>query len=261
MSNKIGEIVIDTVVFDLGGTLVEYAGAYDAWPDLETPGLQAAYQFLRQTAVLPPFPRFRDAGFALLPVLWRRAQQTDANFRVDDLLVQTLHALELPPASEIEIGIAAQKYTAAIQAQAFPMPHAPETVAALKAAGFKIGLVSNTMFAGAAHQADMARFGLVDYFDAMVFSADENKWKPTPLPFFQVLEKLDAAGATAVYVGDDPASDVAGAHAAGMRAVYFRSSGRFHLPDHLQPDATINSLTDLPDILAAWKNNRKRIHR
>ena len=62
------------IIFDLGGTLIEYAGPYATWPALETPGLQAAYGHLQAHGVaLPTFAAFRDAGFAILPGRWQAA--------------------------------------------------------------------------------------------------------------------------------------------------------------------------------------------
>jgi putative hydrolase of the HAD superfamily len=256
-------LALTTIIFDLGGTLIEYAGNYDKWPDLETPGFHAAYDFLEDELTLPPFAHFRDTGFALLPLLWRQAQLTEANFQVVDLLAATLRGIgaRLTDATAVSPGLefpvelvaaAAAQYTTAIQTQAAVMPHAVETVAAIKAEGFKIGLISNTMFPGSAHQADLVRFGLADYFDTMVFSADENKWKPTPAPFLHALDVLQENGAAAVYIGDDPASDVVGAHAAGMKAIYFQSSHRFQLPDGVIPDGAIHTLPELLKLLASW---------
>ena len=246
-------MTLNTIVFDLGGTLIEYAGEYDSWPDLETPGFRAAYAFLQQEMELPPFARFRDTGFSLLPLLWRQAQRTTANFRVVDLLTATLNAVGAGSPNGL-VDEAAAQYTAAIQAQAWLIPDARETLAAVKEAGFKIGLVSNTMFPGKAHQEDLIRFGLADFFDTMLFSADENKWKPTPDPFLHVLEALQERGETAVYIGDDPASDVVGAQSAGMRAIYYRSSNRFALPADVKPDAAVTALPELPDLLQSWRD-------
>ena len=41
-------------------------------------------------------------------------------------------------------------------------------------------------------------------------------------------------------------------HGAGMRAVLIRASQRFHLPDWLTPDATIENLLELTAVLADW---------
>lgn len=247
-------LAVDTVVFDLGGTLIEYAGEFAVWPDLETPGFTAAYQHLNQNGWhLPEFEVFKQAGFAILPVRWQRAARGQQNLTVADLLADALQSNGITRIPQQSLEEAARLYEAAICAQATVMPQAREVVAQVKAAGFKLGLVSNTMFTGQAHMADMKRFGLLDYFDAMVFSADVNKWKPTAAPFLHVLDELGVDGETAVYIGDDPGSDMVGGQRAGMRTIHYRSSNRFAEPADIQPDARIEKLNDLLPILSQWQ--------
>lgn len=244
---------IETVIFDLGGTLIEYAGPYATWPLLETPGFEAAYGYLWQKGYsLPEFSQFRDAGFGLLPHRWQAATRHEQNLRVVDLLADSLNLVGAKNVSEADVMAAAVEYGTAIQSQAWMVAQAAETVAEVKAAGYKVGLVSNTMFPGDLHRADMARFGLLAHFDATVFSADVNMWKPNAAPFWHVLELLGATADTAVYIGDDPASDVAGGQAAGMSTIYFKSSQRFAKPNGLQPHAEIEHLTELLPLLASW---------
>jgi putative hydrolase of the HAD superfamily len=247
-------MTVSAVVFDLGGTLIEYAGTYERWPDLETPGFTAAYDYLRGQGVeLPDFTRFRDLGFAALPGRWQGATAGAQNLRLIDFLAEVTQVCGVEAVEPAWLMEAAERYQAAVQAQAAPLPGARETVAHLKAEGYKLGLISNTMFAGKAHEADLERFGLIDYFDTMLFSADVNKWKPNPEPFIHVLEDLGVAPRAAVFVGDDPANDVIGGQRAGMRTVYYASSGRFSHPPEAQPDARIENLAELPPILARWQ--------
>lgn len=76
--------------------------------------------------------------------------------------------------------------------------------------------------------------------------------KPSP-DFFRLA--LDAAGVAperAVMVGDDLAADVAGAQRVGVRAVLVRTGKGSDLhpdPGAAEPDATIDSLAALPDLL------------
>src|SRR5919109_1143617 len=77
--------------------------------------------------------------------------------------------------------------------------------------------------------------------------------KPTATYFEAALEELDAAPSDAVMVGDDVESDVGGAKRIGMRGVLVRT-GKFRR-DTLeaaepQPDAVIDSVAELPDLLA-----------
>lgn len=246
-------MAIETVIFDLGGTLIEYAGEYEHWPELETPGFAAAYEVLSQNGrTLPAFETFRQAGFTHLPRMWQAATRKEANLQVHALLGAALVDLGVNSFANGDLLAAAQAYGSAIQQQATLIDGAVETVTAVKAAGYKVGLVSNTMFPGEMHRSDMARFGLLDQFDATVFSADVNKWKPNADPFLHVLAGLGVGAETAVYVGDDPASDVVGGHAAGLRTIYFPSSQRFPQPDGVKPDGQIESLAELLPLLATW---------
>jgi putative hydrolase of the HAD superfamily len=106
--------------------------------------------------------------------------------------------------------------------------------------------------------ADLARFSLLDYFDHFLFSGDVGKWKPNADPFLQLMDEMGVGedgggGKTAVYVGDDPASDVVGGRAAGMKTIYVKSTQRFHKPNGVEPDAEINQLGELIQILQKWR--------
>lgn len=246
-------MTIETVIFDLGGTLIEYAGEYANWPELETPGFAAAYAVLSQNGrTLPPFEAFRQAGFGQLPRLWQAATRREANLQVHTLIGEALADLGVNSFANGDLLAAAQAYGRAIQQQAWLIDGALAAVTAVKAAGYKVGLVSNTMFPGEMHREDMERFGLLDHFDATLFSADVNKWKPNADPFLHLLDELGMRGETAVYVGDDPASDMVGGRAAGMRTIYFPSSQRFARLDSVQPDGEISSLAELLPLLATW---------
>lgn len=246
---------ITTIIFDLGGTLIEYAGPYASWPELETPGFMAAYAYLQaQGVALPPFDDFRQVGFAMLPGRWETAVAGGQNLRLHELLTDILHtclgANGLHPAW---IHTAAELYQDAICATAHPLDGAADMLAQVQTQGYKVGLISNTMFRGTAHRRDLQRFGLNHYFHSLLFSADIGKWKPRPEPYWHVLAELGADPAQAIFVGDSPEHDVVGAQQAGMRAILIRSSQRFPLPPHVQPDATIHHLSELTAVLRHWR--------
>ena len=100
-------------------------------------------------------------------------------------------------------------------------PAAASVLEALKNRGCSLGLISNTaMTSGATFRVHLERLGLLQYFDALVFS-DEVGWaKPSREIFQTALDALGVAPEAAVHVGDDRAADVGGALRAGLRAVW-----------------------------------------
>jgi putative hydrolase of the HAD superfamily len=171
-----------------------------------------------------------------------------------DFLKEILEVCAVEKVGDDQLKQAASQYEQAICAQAVPLEAAQETLALLKGLGYQIGLLSNTMFSGSAHIADLKRFALDSYFDAMLFSADAGKWKPSPDPYLDLLNQLNIAPEQSVFVGDDPANDMIGGQKAGLRTILMRSSERFHLPDSIKPDATIAHLSELPGVLSRWSN-------
>jgi len=91
-----------------------------------------------------------------------------------------------------------------------------ESLARLKEAGLKLGVVSNSD--GRVEQALQAA-GLRQYFDVVIDSALIGVEKPDPRIFHAALDALGVAPEEALYVGDLYEVDVLGARAAGLDAV------------------------------------------
>jgi putative hydrolase of the HAD superfamily len=102
------------------------------------------------------------------------------------------------------------------------------TFEALREAGLKLGLVSNTSrdldaFVGH-HRLDV---------DAWVSSGVHGKVKPSPSIFKAVLELLGVTPAEAVMIGDSPEDDVAGAEAVGIRGLLLDRDAKLGRDDAL----------------------------
>ncbi|MBA1324070.1 HAD family hydrolase [Pseudomonas plecoglossicida] len=110
---------------------------------------------------------------------------------------------------------------------------------------YTLGVVTNG-------NADVARIGLADYFKFALCAEDLGIGKPDPAPFLEALKRGDAPAEAAVHVGDHPGDDIAGAQRAGLRAVWFNPQGKAWTGDKA-PDAQIQRLSQLPDVLARWR--------
>ena len=83
--------------------------------------------------------------------------------------------------------------------------------------GVQLGAITNG-------NADALRIdGLRDVFSFEVRASDAGHAKPHPAPFELAVERSGVPADCIAHVGDDPATDVAGARAAGMRAVLVTS--------------------------------------
>jgi putative hydrolase of the HAD superfamily len=93
---------------------------------------------------------------------------------------------------------------------------APETVALLKRRGLRIGVVSNAE--GRVEQ-DLEAAGYRGLLETVVDSHLVGVEKPDPEIFNIALKRMKVEAGSAVYVGDLPSVDIAGARAAGLGAV------------------------------------------
>jgi FMN phosphatase YigB (HAD superfamily) len=93
--------------------------------------------------------------------------------------------------------------------------------------------------------------GVIDLFAAVVVS-DEVGWrKPKPAIFEEALRRVGVGARQALFVGDRPDIDVAGAHAVEIDAVWINRAGA-PLPDGVRPPQfEIRDLTELPAIVGA----------
>ena len=83
-------------------------------------------------------------------------------------------------------------------------------------------------------------------FDTILISEGEGIHKPDRQIFCRALERFSADPRRAVFVGDHPEVDVAGARAAGMQAVWRRDP---RVTRVVEADAVIEELGDVPSLL------------
>lgn len=102
------------------------------------------------------------------------------------------------------------------------------TLDALRARGYRLGVISN---ADGRVPTLLRELGLADRFEVILDSHLVGVEKPDPRIFGLALDALDVPAAAAMYVGDFPAVDVAGARAAGLSPVLLDPLGVASAPD------------------------------
>jgi putative hydrolase of the HAD superfamily len=252
--------VIRSVIFDLGGTLVDFRshtsptgdGVAD-WRNMEERGITALYRFLIERGYTLPVQdplqgkgEFSEAMWNIANHAWGEAMAGRANGRLLDIIAATVARFGMVFDDETQMQ-AARVYTAGVGDGAFPLDGARETLRELKERGLRLGLLSNTMWPSQFHEEELIRFGLIEFLDVLVFSCEVGLWKPNAPAFRYVIGRLGVSPSEAVFVGDQPPIDVVGAQSAGLRAVWIATDG-IELGD-VHPDAVIYRLAELPDVL------------
>lgn len=111
---------------------------------------------------------------------------------------------------------------------------------------YRLGLLTNGF---ADHQRrKIAGAGIGDWFEAVVTAGDVGIRKPDGRAFQAVLSALGVAPGSALMVGDSLHSDVQGAQAFGMKAVWVIRAGK---PGEagIRPDLTVKDLAELVQAL------------
>jgi putative hydrolase of the HAD superfamily len=133
-------------------------------------------------------------------------------------------------------------------------PDVPAVLQLLAEHGVRVGIVTNAHQPMWMRDIELAHFGLLDFFpECRLSAADAGYLKPHPSIFQQALECLGVNAEEAVFVGDNPVADVAGAQGAGLLGVLrVRQPPPAMLSGLIVPDHAINSLQELPDVLDNW---------
>ena len=150
--------------------------------------------------------------------------------------------------THLDVAGALAAYHGAWDARVDHDPACVPVLQGIRARGWRTGLLSNTHWPRDLHEKWLADAGLLDLLDVRVYTSDLAHMKPHREAFLAALG--DIPPEDAVFVGDRPRDDIAGASAAGLRTVLL--TGRDVPPYDVTPDAAIPSLADLPAILDAW---------
>ncbi len=210
VSNSMGVFVmaVRAVLFDLGNTLVSYYRAED-------------FPIVLRSCVAACLAELDMPGSGIDEALFQRAMTL--NIEASDHRVRPIadRLAVLFPCFACHPG-RLERLTAAflkpIFATAVMDPAVLPTLAALREQDVLTAIVSNTPWGSPAElwRQELARHGLLSAVDAAVFCVEVGFRKPHPAPIRQALVNLGVEPAEALFVGDDPRWDVAGARAAGV---------------------------------------------
>ena len=239
--------VVRAVIFDWGGTLTP-------WHQIDFAGQWHAYARQHATASGRTDQEAEALAERILAnerEAWLRLRGDGGSARLEEILAASGVRSDDPghPAGQAA-------YEEFWEPHTVTDPQVRPLWKGLRERGVRVGVLSNTIWSRAYHDAVFARDGVLDLIDGAVYTSEISHAKPHREAFAAALAAVGVDDPTsAVYVGDRPYEDVHGAQQAGLRAVLVPHSDippDQQVPVDVQPDAVIHELLDLLPLVDAW---------
>jgi putative hydrolase of the HAD superfamily len=246
--------MLKAVLFDLDDTLLDWRGFSEDWPVYERIFLRRAFDYIcREKHQLDDFDAFAIEFRSRTMEAWNAGRSSLIAPHLGNILVASAEAVGVPVGLvEAKDLLNAYEWTAV--PGTIPFPDVIDALVLLREKGIKIAIVTNAYQPMWLRDLEIQAHGLLDHFpDCRISAADVGYLKPHPAIFQAALDKLGITPHEAVFVGDNPIADIAGAQGAGLKAVLrVTTPTPPMLSGLIVPDAAVNSLTELPPVLDAW---------
>ena len=241
---------IDAVLFDLDDTLLDWSQPTLTWEEHLRPKVNNIYDRLVAAGHTLPdrdtfFQRFqkqvRDTWDGARAAAWALPSFAEvithclAGCEVDVTRVDAddlMRAFDWQPVPGI-----------------VPFEDAVHVLQELRGNGYRLGLITNSLFPMWMRDIELQAHNLLEYLDVRVASGDVGYLKPHPSVYEHTLKLMGTTPERAVFVGDRPVNDIAGANEVGMISVLIAPPHLDRPLEGVQPHYTITSLTELLAIL------------
>ncbi|MDX1664631.1 MAG: HAD family hydrolase [Candidatus Promineifilaceae bacterium] len=244
---------VEAVIFDLDDTLIDWSGFTIGWEELARPRIDKVYDYLTghghnlcdRELFLKHYRRRVEEVWDTAREDWSAPSLANAlRFACTDAGVPG-EALDLEEVMEIYASMWG------------PVPGVEvyedtvEVLEELRRRGYRLGLITNSFFPMWMRDVELRHYELIDYFDARIASGDTDYMKPHPSIYELMLDMLNIAAEEALFVGDRPDHDIAGANESGLISVLIDPPHLNRPLDGVQPDYTITRLQELIPVLDA----------
>ncbi|MEX1247294.1 MAG: HAD family hydrolase [Anaerolineales bacterium] len=238
------------VLFDLGGTLIYFDGD---WPDVVKAANQELLSYLQALGLQLDPQRFINEFRVSLEEYYVQRESEFIEYTTARVLRTLLAEMGYPDLDPAILAPALKKLYAVSQAHWKREEDALPTLQTLRAAGYRMGVISN-----ASDDADVQTLvenaGIRGYFDFVLSSAACGIRKPNPYIFEIGLRHWGFDPHQVAMVGDTLGADILGARNAGLYSIWItRRADNPGNRDHagtIQPDAQVHTLAEVPGLLA-----------
>jgi putative hydrolase of the HAD superfamily len=241
--------LIKGIIFDLGSTLVQFTGDSRR---VEQEGAEAmAEWYLKKKHIKLDGPALVEAFLAERAVARASAIETQMEVTAQDTLREALKKIEAPANAAALVEAAIKVFFAPEEALYLAYPDAVATLKQLKGQGYRLGLYSNATD-DPLIQRMVNQNGLRPWLSPTFSSAQWGWRKPKQEPFALIAGRWNLSPAEVVVVGDTLDTDILGAQNAGIPGILVTmNESRFNANNrHIQPTASVETLSALPEIIA-----------
>jgi putative hydrolase of the HAD superfamily len=206
---------LKAILFDLGDTLLDFEPM-----DTRAVFRQAArvtYDHLAaRGCAMPAFERYARAHYRRVRWSYLWAKLTRREFNSFELL-RRFHEREGLPTEEAMLRELAWLWYSPVVAHAGVEADLLPTLEAMRGAGLRLGVISNTFVPGFVHDRHLEMEGILGLLPVRVYSSEVGHRKPDRRIFEAALERLGVRAGETLFVGDLVKTDMIGARRVGMR--------------------------------------------
>jgi 2-haloalkanoic acid dehalogenase type II len=247
--------MIRVVLFDLGSTLIYFDAS---WLEVIPRATLALCDTLRRHGLNLPREEFANRFQQRMFEYYQQRESEFIEYTTQRILQDLLAECGLGSISPQLLRRALDDFYATTQAHWQVEEDTHPTLTSLLEKGYRLGLISNASDALDVHTL-VDKAALRNYFEQILISAEVGIRKPHPRIFQLALDFFGVKPAEAVMVGDTLGADILGANQIGMRSIWITRrantpDNRDHL-DTIQPTAAVNTLSEIPALLAGWSSS------
>jgi putative hydrolase of the HAD superfamily len=237
--------MLRAVLFDLGDTLLDFE-------PMDTRAVfrrasRLTYDFMVARGVaMPDFNRYTRVYFRAVrwSYLWAKLRQREFNSLE---LLRTFHRKMDLPVDEPLLRELAWLWYEPITEQTRVEENLRATLAAIRSAGLRLGVISNTFVPGFVHDRHLEMEGLLEFLPVRIYSSEVGYRKPDKRIFQAALAQLDVTPSEVLFVGDLVKTDIVGARRMGMKTALKQPFA--NLRPHRIADHVVRRIADLALLL------------
>lgn len=247
---------ISAVLFDLDDTLLDWSGRVGSWTEITRPHVDNVHNYLTSHGhTLPDKDAFADIYRDIIVDSWAEARRTWESVCFETVLRKSCSSVGID-VGQIDFHEMMVAFDYAPIPGVVPFVDTIPLLEQLREAEYKLGIITNSMMPMWMRDIELETYRMTGYFDVCLTSGDCGKIKPSPAIYRKALDLLKMTPEQALFVGDRPANDIAGAKNAGITSVLFTPPHLNRDLDGVEPDYTITNLTELLPILGILEEDR-----